>query len=130
MKAVTTSSSIKVAQSGAVTSTTLSSIGCLCKTLMAPLLAFRQLRAKATELKTINQKVKSLEDELQSWKLKRSKKCLKLQTAHVKGQGLIQGMELISKLEQDLQTLQLEINNLEMLPLMSWTGLSAAFKEL
>ena len=89
-----------------------------------------KFQAKATKLKTINQKVKSLEDELQSWKLKQSKKCLKLQTTHVKGQGLIQGMELISKVEQDLQTLQLEINNLEMLPLMSWTGLSAAFKEL
>jgi hypothetical protein len=39
-------------------------------------------------------------------------------------------MELISKAEQDLQILQSEINNLEMLPLMSWTGLSIAFKEL
>jgi hypothetical protein len=55
---------------------------------------------------------------------------LELQTVHAESQGLVQGMELISKTEQDIQTLQSEIANLEMLPLMSWAGLFATFKEL
>uniref|UniRef100_A0A2N9GJR0 RNA-directed DNA polymerase n=1 Tax=Fagus sylvatica TaxID=28930 RepID=A0A2N9GJR0_FAGSY len=54
----------------------------------------------------------------------------KQKTVHAKSQGLVQGMKLISKAEQDIQTLQSDINNLEMLPLMSWAGLFAAFKEL
>ncbi len=74
--------------------------------------------------------MKSLEAELQIWKSKRTQKCLELQSVHIEGQGLVRGVELISKTEQDLQMLQSEINDLEMLPLMSWTGLSVAFKEL
>uniref|UniRef100_A0A2N9G3D1 Uncharacterized protein n=1 Tax=Fagus sylvatica TaxID=28930 RepID=A0A2N9G3D1_FAGSY len=98
-----------------------------------------QLQAAINQLKEVlkhpanmifHDTVKSLEAELRSWKLKRSQKFLELQSIYIKGQGLIQGMELISKAEQDLQILQSEINNLEMLPLMSWTGLSIAFKEL
>ena len=73
--------------------------------------------------------MKSLEVELQLWKSKRTQKCLELQTVHAESQGLVQGMELISRAEQDIQTLQSKIANLEMLPLMSWVGLSAAFKE-
>jgi hypothetical protein len=38
---------------------------------------------------------------------------------HAESQGLVRGVELISKAEQDLQTLQLKISDLEMLPLMS-----------
>jgi predicted RNase H-like nuclease (RuvC/YqgF family) len=87
-------------------------------------------QTKASELKSIDQKVKSLEIELQLWKSKRTQKCLEFQTVHAESQGLVQGMELISKTEQDIQTLQSKIANLEMLPLMSWAGLSAAFKEL
>uniref|UniRef100_A0A2N9EPR3 Aminotransferase-like plant mobile domain-containing protein n=1 Tax=Fagus sylvatica TaxID=28930 RepID=A0A2N9EPR3_FAGSY len=60
----------------------------------------------------------------------RAQKCLELQTVNAESQGLVQGMELISKTEQDIQTLQSEIANLEMLPLMSWAGLFATFKEL
>jgi hypothetical protein len=74
--------------------------------------------------------VKSLEAKLQLWKSKHAQKCLELQTVHVESQGLVQGVELISRAEQDIQTLQSEIANLEMLPLMSWAGLFAAFKEL
>ena len=88
------------------------------------------LQAKASKLRSIDQKVKSLEAELQLWKSKRTQKCLELQTVHAESQGLIQGVELISKAEQDSQTLQSEIANLEMLPLMGWAGLFAAFKEL
>ena len=88
------------------------------------------LQTKASELKSINQKVKSLEAELQLWKSKCTQKCLKLQTVHAKSQRLVQGVELISRTEQDIQTLQSEIADLEMLPLMSWASLSAAFKEL
>ena len=88
------------------------------------------LQTKASELKSIDQKVKSLEIELQLWKSKRIQKCLELQTVHTESQGLVQGMKLISKVEQDIQTLQSEIANLEMLPLMSWVGLFAVFKEL
>lgn len=76
----------------------------------------------------IDQKVKSLEVELQSWKLKRSQKCLELQSVHIEGKGLIEGVESISKSKHDLQILQLEIDNLEMLPLMSWFGLLAALR--
>jgi hypothetical protein len=47
------------------------------------------LQAKATKLKTIDQKVKFLEVELQSWKLKRSQKCLEFQSVHIEGQGLV-----------------------------------------
>ncbi len=39
---------------------------------------------------------------------------------YAESQGLVRGVELISKAEQDSQTLQLEISDLEMLPLMSW----------
>uniref|UniRef100_A0A2N9H3S9 Aminotransferase-like plant mobile domain-containing protein n=1 Tax=Fagus sylvatica TaxID=28930 RepID=A0A2N9H3S9_FAGSY len=74
--------------------------------------------------------VKSLEAELQLWKYKRTQKCLELQTVHAESQGLVQGVNLISKAEQDIKTLQSEIADLEMLPLMSWASLSAAFKEL
>jgi hypothetical protein len=88
------------------------------------------LQTKASELKSIDQKVKSLEAELQLWKSKRTQKCLEFQTVHAKSQGLVQGMELISRVEQDIQTFQFEIANLEMLSLMSWAGFSAAFKEL
>ena len=88
------------------------------------------LQTKASELKSIDQKVKSLEAELQLWKSKRTQKCLEFQTIHAERQGLVQGVESISKVEQDIQTLQIEINDLEMLPLISWAGLFAAFKEL
>ena len=88
------------------------------------------LKTKASEFKSIDQKVKSLEAELQIWKAKRTQKCLELQTVHAESQGLVRGVELISRAEQDLQTLQSEINNLEMLPPMSWAGLLTAFKEL
>ena len=88
------------------------------------------LQAKASDLKSIDQKVKSLEVELQIWKSKGTKKCLELQSIHGESQGLVRGVELISKAEQDSQTLQLEISDLEMLPSMSWAGLFAAFKEL
>jgi hypothetical protein len=88
------------------------------------------LQTKASELKFIDQKVKLLEAELQLWKSKRTQKCLKLQTIHAESQGLVQGMKLIFKAEQDIQTLQPKIANLEMLPLMNWAGLFAAFKEL
>jgi DNA repair exonuclease SbcCD ATPase subunit len=88
------------------------------------------LQTKASELKSIDQKVKSLEAELQLWRSKRTQKCLELQTVHAESQGLVQRVELISRAEQDIQTLQSEIADLEMLPLMSWAGLSAAFKEL
>ncbi len=74
--------------------------------------------------------MKSFKAKLQIWKSKRTQKCLELQTVHVESQGLVQGVELISRAEQDLQTLQSDINDLEMLPLMSWAGLLAAFKEL
>ena len=74
--------------------------------------------------------MKSLEAELQIWKSKRTQKCLELQTVHAKSQGLVRGVGLISRAEQDLQTLQSEINDLEMLSLMSWVGLLTAFKEL
>ena len=63
--------------------------------------------------------MKSLEAELQLWKSKRTQKCLELQIVHAESQGLVQRMELISRAEQDIQTLQ-----------SSWAGLSAAFKEL
>uniref|UniRef100_A0A2N9EMH7 Reverse transcriptase Ty1/copia-type domain-containing protein n=1 Tax=Fagus sylvatica TaxID=28930 RepID=A0A2N9EMH7_FAGSY len=46
------------------------------------------LQAKATELKAIDQKVKSLEAELQSLKLKRSQKCLELQSVHIEDDAL------------------------------------------
>ena len=88
------------------------------------------LQTKESELKSIDQKVKSLEAELQLWRSKRTQKCLELQTVHAESQGLVQRVELISRAEQDIQTLQFEIADLEMLPLMSWAGLSAAFKEL
>jgi DNA repair ATPase RecN len=81
------------------------------------------LQTKASELKSIDQKVKSLEAELQLWKSKRTQKCLELQTVHAESQGLVRGVELISRAEQDIQTLQSEIADLEMLPLMSWAGL-------
>uniref|UniRef100_A0A2N9F7Z1 Aminotransferase-like plant mobile domain-containing protein n=1 Tax=Fagus sylvatica TaxID=28930 RepID=A0A2N9F7Z1_FAGSY len=42
-----------------------------------------------------------------------------LQSVHAESQGLVRGVELIFKAEQDLQTLQLKISDLEMLPLMS-----------
>jgi DNA repair ATPase RecN len=88
------------------------------------------LQTKASELKSIDQKVKSLEAELQLWKSKRTQNCLELQTIHTESQGVVREVELISRAEQDIQTLQSEITELEMLPLMSWAGLSAAFKEL
>jgi hypothetical protein len=88
------------------------------------------LQAKTFELRSIDQKVKSLKAELQLWKSKRTQKCLELQTVHVESQGLVQEVELISRAEQDIQILQSEIADLEMLPLMSWAGLFAAFKEL
>uniref|UniRef100_A0A2N9FVM5 Aminotransferase-like plant mobile domain-containing protein n=1 Tax=Fagus sylvatica TaxID=28930 RepID=A0A2N9FVM5_FAGSY len=78
-----------------------------------------QFQQVASELKSINQKVKSLEAELQLWKSKRTQKCLKLQTVHAESQGLVRGVESISRAEQDIQTLQSEINDLRMLPLMS-----------
>ena len=56
--------------------------------------------------------------------------CLEVQTVHAKSQGLVQGVELISRAEQDIQILQSEIIDLEMLPLMSWASLLDAFKEL
>ena len=65
------------------------------------------LQAKVLELKFIDQKVKSLEAELPIWKSKRTQKCLELQSIHVESQGLVRGVELISKAEQDLETLQL-----------------------
>ena len=74
--------------------------------------------------------MKSLEVELRIWKSKRIQKCLEFQTVHAKSQGLVWGVELISRAEQDLQTLRSEINDLEMLPLMSWAGFLVAFKEL
>ena len=77
------------------------------------------LQTKASELKSNDQKVKSLEDELQLWKSKCTQKCLELQTVHAESQRLVRGIELISRAEQDIQTLQFEINDLEMLPLMS-----------
>ena len=88
------------------------------------------LQTKAFELRSVDQRVKSLEAEPQLWKSKRAQKCLELQTVHAESQGLVQGVELISKAEQDIQTLQSEIADLEMLPLMSWARLFAAFKEL
>ena len=88
------------------------------------------LQTKASKLKSIDQKVKSLEAELQLWKSKYTQKCLELQTVHAESQGLVQGVELISRTEQDIQTLQSEITDLEMLNLMSWAGLSATFKEV
>ena len=74
--------------------------------------------------------MKSLEAEFQLWKSKRTQKCLGLQTVHAESQGLVRGVELISRDEQDLQILQDGINDLKMLPLMSWASLLAAFKEL
>ena len=56
--------------------------------------------------------------------------CLEVQTVHTESQGLVQGVELISRAEQDIQILQSEIIDLEMLPLMSWASLLDAFKEL
>ena len=44
------------------------------------------LQTKASELKSNDQKVKSLEDELQLWKSKRTQKCLELQTVHTESQ--------------------------------------------
>jgi flagellar motility protein MotE (MotC chaperone) len=63
------------------------------------------LQTKASELKSIDQKVKSLEAELQLWRSKRTQKCLELQTVHAESQGLVQRVELISRVEQDIQTL-------------------------
>jgi DNA repair exonuclease SbcCD ATPase subunit len=77
------------------------------------------LQTKASELKSIDQRMKSLEAKLQLWKSKRAQKCLELQTVHADSQGLIQGMELISKAEQNIQALQSEIASLEMVPLKS-----------
>jgi hypothetical protein len=56
--------------------------------------------------------------------------CLEVQIVHAESQGLVQGVELISRAEQDIQILQSEITDLEMLPLMSWASLLDAFKEL
>ena len=63
------------------------------------------LQTKASELKSIDQKVKSLEAELQLWKSKRAQKCLELQTIHAESQGLVQGVKLIFRAEQDIHTL-------------------------
>ena len=42
------------------------------------------LQTKASEFKSIDQKVKSLEAELQIWRSKHTQKCLELQTVHAK----------------------------------------------
>ena len=81
-------------------------------------------------MKSIDQKVKSLEDELRIWKSKRIQKCLEFQIVHIEIQGQVWGVKLISRAEQDLQTFWYGINDLEMLPLMSWASFLAAFKEL
>ena len=57
------------------------------------------LQTKASELKSIGQKVKSLEAELQIWKSKCTQKCLELQTIHAESQWLVWGVELISRVE-------------------------------
>ena len=60
------------------------------------------LQTKTSELKFIDQKVKSLEAELQLWKSKRTQKCLELQIVHTESQGLVRGIESISRVEQDI----------------------------
>ena len=60
------------------------------------------LQTKASELKSIDQKVKSLEAKLQLWKSKRTQKCLELQIVHADSQGLVRGVELITRAEQDI----------------------------
>uniref|UniRef100_A0A2N9EM61 Aminotransferase-like plant mobile domain-containing protein n=1 Tax=Fagus sylvatica TaxID=28930 RepID=A0A2N9EM61_FAGSY len=49
------------------------------------------LQTKASELKSIDQKVKSLEFELKLWKSKCTQKCLELQTVHAEAKGWFEG---------------------------------------
>ena len=55
------------------------------------------LQTKASELKSIDQKVKSLKAELQLWKSKHTQKCLELQIVHAESQGLVLQEQNISR---------------------------------